>query len=647
MSICALGSFSGATMHHLQRLIPYIRNYRGRLIAGLICITISNVFSVAIPRFIGETIDKLGNGMDSGQLGQQALIIVGLSIGSGIFLYLTRQTIIVLSRLVEYDLRNDFLKHIQTLPMDHFNNTPTGDTMALATNDISAVREFVGPALMYASNTITTLLFALTMMFILSPTITLLALLPLPLVSYTVYRLGKRTHGLSIAVQAQYADLTSNAQENLSGVRVVRAYVREKYAVGVFSAMSEEYRRKNLERVRVEQLMMPAMMVLIGLSQLIVLGVGGWEVINKNATIGEIVQFFSYISQLIWPVIAVGWITNLVQRAAASMGRLNRIFELQPEVSQAQNLAAELASSNGNNGVAQAQSQIPSQAPSASVSPSRLSTNGAKNGYSASPGSQDNGNASSKPIAGKIEFRNVWFQYRAGLPFVLKNLSFTVQPGETLAIIGSTGAGKTTIVNLIARLYEVTKGEILIDDRPISQFSADQLRTQIGVVAQETFLFSDTIAGNIRFGRRDATEPEMVRAADIAQLTENIHRFPEGFQTVVGERGITLSGGQKQRTSIARAVLRQPQILMLDDALSAVDTETEEQILRELRQVMRARTSILIAHRISTVKEANQILVMDEGEITEQGTHEELLAVRGEYYRIYERQLLEQALESL
>lgn len=590
-------------MHHLKRLFPYIRKYRGRLIAGLIFITVSNVFSVAIPRFIGQTIDKLGKGMTSGELAEQALIIAGLSVASGIFLYLTRQSIIVLSRLVEYDLRNDFLKHVQTLPMDHFNNTPTGDTMALATNDISAVREFVGPALMYASNTITTLLFALTMMLTLSVKITLLALLPLPLVSYTVYRLGKRIHGLSIAVQSQYADLTSNAQENLSGVRVVRAYVREKYAVGVFSAMSEEYRRKNLERVRVEQLMMPAMMVLIGLSQLIVLGVGGWEVIYGDATIGVIVQFFSYISQLIWPVIAVGWVTNLVQRAAASMGRLNRIFEMQPEVSQTADFTAVIASHNG-------------------ITPT-------------------------KPMVGKIEFRNVWFQYSPGLPFVLKNLSFTVQPGETLAIIGSTGSGKTTIVNLLARLYETTQGEIFIDDRPINQFSADELRTQIGVVAQETFLFSDTIAGNIRFGRRDASEQQMVRAADIAQLSENINRFPEGYQTIVGERGITLSGGQKQRTSIARAVLREPQILMLDDALSAVDTETEEQILRELREVMRSRTSILIAHRISTVKEADQILVMDEGEIIEQGTHDELLALHGEYYSIYERQLLEQALESL
>ena len=326
------------------------------------------------------------------------------------------------------------------------------------------------------------------------------------------------------------------------------------------------------------------------------------------------------------PVIAVGWITNLVQRAAASMGRLNRIFELEPEVAQAFNTESTAAASD-------------------TASAGLASGNGlAKKKIL---GEKIEGEKAGKVIAGKIEFRNVWFQYRPGLPFVLKNLSFTVQPGQTLAIIGSTGSGKTTIVNLLARLYEATQGEILIDDRPISQFSADELRTQIGVVAQETFLFSDTIAGNIRFGRRDATEQQTVRAADIAQLSENINRFPEGYQTMVGERGITLSGGQKQRTSIARALLRQPQILMLDDALSAVDTETEEQILRGLRQVMRSRTSILIAHRISTVKEADQILVMDEGEVIEQGTHDELLAIHGEYYSIYERQLLEQTLEAL
>ena len=559
-------------MNSLRRLIPYITKYKARLIWGLIAITLSNVFSVMIPRYIGRTIDSLtsiGSGsaasaVTTNYLLEQALIILGLSIGSGVFLFLTRQTIIVLSRLVEYDLRNDFLHHTESLSMGWFNNTPTGDIMALATNDISAVREFVGPALMYTANTITTFAFALGMMLTLSVKITLLALVPLPFVSYTVYRLGKKIHTLFSDVQGQYADLTSQAQENLSGVRVVRAYVREAYSISTFAKLSQLYRAKNMSLVKTQALMMPAMMALIGLSQLIVLGVGGTEVIAGRSTIGDITQFFAYISQLIWPVIAVGWVTNLVQRAAASMLRLNKIFDIRPAV-------------------------------------------------------EDNTvtDRSITEIRGRIEFRNVSFRYRPELPFVLRNINLTVESGTTLAIIGTTGSGKSTIVSLIARLYDVTEGEILIDGRPIQDLPVDLLHASIGAVTQETFLFSDTIAGNIRYGRRDATDEEMIEASKLAQLYENVVRFPEGFDTIVGERGITLSGGQKQRTSIARAVLREPRILVLDDALSAVDTETEEMILQRLRVQMRERTSILIAHRISTVKDADQIVVMDRGEIVE------------------------------
>ncbi len=585
-------------MNSLRRLAPYIGKYKGRLIWGLIAITVSNVFSVAIPRFIGTTVDSL-TGSSTIQptpefLLQQALIILGLSAGSGFFLFLTRQTIIVLSRLVEYDLRNDFLRQTQSLSMGWFNTTPTGDIMALATNDISAVREFVGPALMYTANTITTFSFALVMMLTLSVKVTLLALIPLPLVSYTVYHLGKKIHALFGGVQAQYADLTSLAQENMSGVRVVRAYVREAFSLGNFGRLSQLYKDKNMKLVKTQATMMPAMMALIGISQLIVLLVGGMEVIAGRSTVGDITQFFAYISQLIWPVIAVGWVTNLVQRAAASMVRLNQIFDMRPQVDD-------------------------TAATDRSV----------------------------EQIKGRIEFRNVSFRYRPELPLVLKNIDLTVEQGSTLAIIGTTGSGKSTIVNLIARLYDVTEGEILIDGRPIRSIPLDVLRASIGTVTQETFLFSDTIAGNIRYGRRDATTEQVQEASKVAQLYENVMRFPEGFDTVVGERGITLSGGQKQRTSIARAVLREPRILMLDDALSAVDTETEELILSRLRKQMRDRTSILIAHRISTVKDADQIVVMDDGIIVERGTHESLLAHKGEYARIYERQLLEAELESL
>ncbi len=377
-------------------------------------------------------------------------------------------------------------------------------------------------------------------------------------------------------------------------MRVVRAYVREKYSMGNFARMSELYRARNMKLVKTQALMQPGMMTLIGLSQLIVLIVGGGEVLAGRSTIGDIMQFFAYISQLIWPVIAVGWVTNLVQRGAASMARLNNILNLRPEVGDDENTDRSLSSINGD-----------------------------------------------------IEFRNVSFRYGPDLPDVLRDVSFTVKAGTTLAIIGTTGAGKTTIVNLIARIYEVEQGEILIDGRPIRQIPVELLRASIGAVTQETFLFSDTIAGNIRFGRRDATDAEMEEAAKIAQLYDNVERFPKKFATMVGERGITLSGGQKQRTSIARAVLRAPKILMLDDALSAVDTETEEHILNGLRGVMRERTSILIAHRISTVKDADQIVVMDQGRIVERGTHQELLQQHGEYSRIYERQLLEAELENL
>jgi len=587
----------------LRALLPYLRRYRGRIVLGLIAITISNVFSVAIPRYIGGVFDSLTHAAGSvpptpSYLLQQALIILGLSIGSGLFLFLTRQTIIVMSRLLERDLRDDFLRTVQRKPMSYFHRTPTGDVMALATNDINAVREFVGPAIMYSANTVTTFAFAITMMLMLNWKMTLLAMIPLPLVSYTVYYIGKRVHSLFTEVQAKFAELTSHAQEHLSGARVIRAYVREAYSVDVFAALSASYRQKNIRLTKIQALMMPTMIALIGLSQLIVLVVGGMEVAAGRATIGTITQFSAYIGQLIWPVIAIGWVTNLIQRGAASMKRLSAAMSRAPEP------------------------------------------------YTRPAGELPLEEAEEK-IRGEIEFRNVSYRYGEDLPLVLEGISFHLRAGRTLAIIGTTGAGKSTLVDLVARVDAPTSGEILVDGRRIEEIPLEEMRAAIGMVTQESFLFSDTVAGNIRFGRREADMEEVVEAARIADVLENIESFPRGFETIVGERGITLSGGQKQRTSIARAVLRRPRVMILDDALSAVDTETEEHILSELRGVMQNRTTILIAHRISTVKDADEILVMHQGRIVERGTHEQLLEQKREYARVYERQLLEDQLATL
>ena len=437
-------------MFSLKRLWPYIKRYRVRLIIGLIAVTISNVFTVAVPRIIGVTIDRLntpdsifelirvdligfskaldqGNpevltdyvayrmqGITAGEIVDQVLLIIGLSILAGILLFLTRQMIIVMSRLIEQDLRNDFMDHVQSLSMRWFTNTTTGDIMALATNDIPRLREFAGPALMYSANTLTTFIFAMAMRFSLSPEIALLALIPLPLVSYTVYKIGKKVHVLFGQVQGQYADLTSNAQETISGIRVIRGYVREAYTESTFGKLSELYRLKNMEYIKVDALMMPTMMALIGLSQVIILGFGGAKVMSGQLTIGDVTQFVAYLSLLIWPVIAIGWITNLVQRAAAAMKRLNQVFDLKPDIADSSETDARITE-----------------------------------------------------IQGKIEFKNVTLQYDETMPPVLRNLNFTVEPGETLAIVGATGSGKSSIVNLIARLYEASEGDILIDNKPI------------------------------------------------------------------------------------------------------------------------------------------------------------------------------------
>ena len=586
-------------MKPLLRLRPYLARYRTTLLWGLLTVVMSNVFNVALPLFVGRAIDKLKAGLGTGALDKDgvltyALLVVGFSLVAGIFTFLTRQTIIVVSRHVEFDIRNDFLSHIQKLPLAYFQNTPTGELMALATNDISAVRNALGPGIMYPTDTMMTFIMVLGVMLYADWQLTLLALIPLPFVSLAVYRLGKLVHKKFEERQAQYSALTTRAQENLSGIRVIKTYVREEHETALFRDMSWDYLKKNLVLAKVQSIMWPLMFLLIGFSLVITLYYGGERVIDGRLTIGTLTAFFGYQVMLIWPMIAFGWVINQLQQGAASMARLARIMDTEPEIRDTEDTDRRITS-----------------------------------------------------VRGTIEFRNVTFRHRGAEQSALKGVSLSIPAGRTLAVVGYTGSGKSTLVNLIPRMYDVTEGELLIDGVDVRKIPLDVLRGSIGYVPQETFLFSDTIADNIAYGTDDGTEADVREAAEIARIARDIADFPRGYETLLGERGITLSGGQKQRTSIARAVMRKPAILILDDALSAVDTYTEEGILSRLRGVMKGRTSIIISHRISTVKDADAIVVLDGGAIKEQGTHDELVALGGIYAELHRKQLLEEELEQL
>ena len=586
-------------MKSLLRLWPYLRRYRRTLLWGILTVVLSNLFTVLQPRLIGNAIDKLKVGLETKHIDGTGLLIyaglvVALSLIAGFFTFLTRQTIIVVSRHIEFDLRNDFLQNIQKLPLSYFQNTSTGDLMAHATNDISAVRNALGPGIMYPTDTLMTFTMALAMMLSADWGLTLLALIPLPLVSYAVYRLGQAIHQKFEVRQHQFSLLTQRAQENLSGIRIVKAYVREKYEIRRFFDLSWDYLKKNLVLARIQSVMWPLMFMLVGFSLVITIYFGGLRVIHGTMTIGTLTAFFGYLSLLIWPMIAFGWVTNILQQGGASMARLIKIYDTVPEI-------------------------------------------------------QDTGGTdfSIRLVQGAIEFRNVTFTHKNARTPALTNINLRIPQGTTLAIVGYTGAGKSTLVNLVPRLYEVTAGEVLIDGVDIRRIPLQVLRNNIGYVQQETFLFSDTLLENISYGIDNGTVEHVRRAAEIAQIAREIQEFPRGFETMIGERGITLSGGQKQRTSIARAIMRDPKILILDDALSSVDTETEEEILLRLREVMKGRTSIIISHRISTVKAADQIVVLDNGRIVEEGTHGTLVSLGGIYAELYEKQLLEEELDKL
>src|SRR5512143_2828907 len=586
-------------MRSLLRLVPYLKKHRRILIGGLLTVVCSNLFTVIQPKLVGNAVDKLKLGLETRNIDGTGLLIyagliVALSLVAGFFTFLTRQTLIVMSRHIEFDLRNDFLSHIQKLPLSYFQNTPTGDLMAHATNDIGSVRNVLGPGIMYPADTLMTFSMTLAMMLWSDWRLTLMALLPLPFVSYVVYRLGKSIHAKFEKRQEQFSRLTMRAQENLSGIRIVKAYVREEFEIGQFRDMSVDYLKKNLVLARIQSLMWPLMFLLVGCSLVISVYYGGLRVIGGEISIGTLTAFFGYLTLLIWPMIAFGWVTNILQQGAASMERLGKIFDTVPDIRDS-----------------------------------------------------DATDRSINAIGGDIEFRNVTFTHRDAPAPALRDVSLKVTRGTTLAVVGYTGSGKTTFVNLIPRLYDATSGAVLIDGHDVRTIPLELLRSNIGYVQQETFLFSDTLAENISYGTDNGTPEHVHEAAEVSQIARDVGDFPNGYATMLGERGITLSGGQKQRTSIARAVMRNPKILILDDALSAVDTFTEEEILKRLRSVMRNRTSIIISHRISTVKDADLIVVLDGGAIAERGTHAELVARRSIYAELYEKQLLEEELELL
>lgn len=581
-------------MQTLFKLKKYFVRYKSKLLWGILFILISNSFQIYIPLLLKDSIDTLQTDLNSDKILQYSLMIVGAALISGVFRFLIRQTIIVVSREVEFDMRQDFWSHIQKLSLRFFQNNSTGNIMAHATNDISAVRMFVGPAVMYSFDTVSKFIIVIVIMITLSPSLTLYSLLPLPILSYLVYKLSKKIHEKFTIIQEKFSDLTSKTQENFSGIRVIKSYVREANEINSFTDLSKVYLEKNMDKVKIQALFMPILYLITGLSSIIVIWIGGGMVINQTLTIGEITAFVAYLGLLIWPVIAFGWVMNIIQQASASMKRLLKFWDEDIEIKDSEKTKFTINS-----------------------------------------------------IGGNIEFKNVSFRYSDKNTYVLKNINIKVNKGETIAIVGRTGVGKTSLINLITRLYDTSEGEVLIDGNNIKEIPLKVLRKNIGLVPQETFLFSETLRNNILYGNNIGNESDVLKASKISKLDNDVESFPLGYDTILGERGITLSGGQKQRTSLARAIAINPKILILDDSFSAVDTNTEEEILKNLKEFMKDRTSIIISHRISTVKEADKILVLENGEIAEQGKHDELVLLNGIYADIHYKQLLEEELKEL
>ena len=581
-------------MKELKHLNKYFLKYKYKLIIGVIITIIARIFLLFTPRYVRKIFDAIEKGMDGSitkeafksELTMAILYIIGAAIIAGIFTFLMRQTIINVSRYIEFDLKNEIYQQYQSLSLNFYKKNRTGDLMNRISEDVGRVRMYAGPAIMYSINTLTLFVIALIFMFNQAPMLTLYTIIPLPILSVAIYKLSREIHKRSTVVQQYLSKLSTFTQESFSGIAIIKSYGIETQTADNFYDLSNENKEKQLSLVKVSALFFPMMILLIGVSNLIVIYIGGLQYINGEIeSLGTIAEFIIYVNMLTWPVATVGWVTSIVQQAEASQKRINEFLKIESEIK--------------------------------------------------------NPTSETTDIVGDIEFKNVSFTYDDTNIQALKDVSFSIKHGETLAIIGKTGSGKSTILDLIGRLYDIDKGLLLVDDKPIDSINLNNLRDHIGYVPQDAFLFSDSIKNNIKFGKEDATDEEVIQAAKYAEVHKNIKGFKNSYNTVLGERGITLSGGQKQRVSIARAIIKDPNILLFDDCLSAVDTETEEKILNNLKKLTSGKTTIIVSHRISAAKNADKIIVLDNGKIIESGNHDKLINTEGYYKDLYLKQLSE------